>query len=74
MGMMDGVSIGHISETGHSSQSPFGHHIDTAILGGFNRSSQHPKIGGCDDGWSTSVRTMHTAEVAFAGKAPCLAA
>jgi putative transposase len=50
------------------------HHTDRGSQGGFNRSSQHPKIGGCDDGWSTSIGTMHTAEVAFTGKAPCLAA
>ena len=44
------------------------------ILGGFNRSSQHQKIGGCYDGWSTSIGSMHTAEVTFARKATCLAA
>ena len=44
------------------------------VLGGFNRSSQHQEIGGCDDGWSTSIGSMHTAEVTFARKATCLAA
>lgn len=51
-----------------------GDHIDTDVLGGFNRSSQHQEIGGFDDGWSTSIGSMHTAEDAFARKAPCLAA
>jgi len=50
------------------------HHSDRGSQGGFNRSSQHPEIGGCDDGWSTSIGTMHTAEVEFARKATCLAA
>lgn len=50
------------------------HHSDRGSQGGFNRSSQHPEIGGCDDGWSASIGTMHTAEVTFARKAACLAA
>lgn len=50
------------------------HHSDRGSQGGFNRSSQHQEIGGCDDGWSTSIGTMHTAEVEFARKATCLAA
>jgi putative transposase len=49
------------------------HHSDQGSQGGFNRSSQHQEIGGCDDGWSTSIGSMHTAEVAFARKATCLA-
>ncbi len=49
-------------------------HSDQGSQGGFNRSSQHPEIGGCDDGGSTSFGTMHTAEVAFARTTTCLAA
>ena len=43
-------------------------------LGEFNRSSQHPEIGGCDDGLQTCLGSMHKKEVACARAPACLAA
>jgi len=45
-----------------------------AALGEFNRSSQHPEIGGCDDGLQTCLGSMHKKEVACARAPACLAA
>jgi putative transposase len=36
------------------------HHSDRGSQGGFNRPSQHHHIGGCDDGWSTRIGSVHT--------------
>jgi putative transposase len=58
----------------HGKPEVLPHHSDQGSQGRFNRSSQHQEIGGWDDGWSTSIGSKHTAEVAFAGKAACLAA
>jgi len=45
-----------------------------AALGEFNRSSQHPEIGGCDDALQTRLGSMHKKEVACARAPACLAA
>jgi hypothetical protein len=52
----------------------FGHHKGRGNKGGFNWSSQHPEIGGCDDGLQTRLGSMHKKEVACARAAACLAA
>jgi hypothetical protein len=44
------------------------------VSGEFNRSSQHPEIGGCDDGLQTCLGSMHKKEVACARAPACLAA
>jgi hypothetical protein len=46
----------------------------SGVLGEFNRSSQHPEIGGCDDGLQTRLGSMHKKEVACARAPACLAA
>src|SRR6478752_3611473 len=50
------------------------HHSDRPHDGEFNRSSQHPEIGGCDDGLQTCLGSMHKKEVACARAPACLAA
>lgn len=50
------------------------HHSDRGVQGEFNRSSQHPEIGGCDDGLQTRLGSMHKKEVACARAPACLAA
>ena len=50
------------------------HHSDRGSQGEFNRSSQHPEIGGCDDGLQTRLGSMHKKEVACARAPACLAA
>ena len=35
--------------------------IDRAVLGGFNRSSQHPVLGGVDDDRKTEIRALDAA-------------
>jgi len=50
------------------------HHSDRGSQGEFNRSSQHPEIGGCDDGLQTCLGSMHKKEVACARAPACLAA
>jgi hypothetical protein len=44
------------------------------ILGGFNRSSQHQEIGGCNDGSPTRFGSVHSKEARFARTSACLAA
>jgi len=44
------------------------HHSDQGSQGGFNRSLQHPRRGGCDDETdATAFRSFGTTEVALAG-------
>ncbi|MGB8142103.1 MAG: hypothetical protein WCF52_16690, partial [Pseudolabrys sp.] len=50
------------------------HLTDGLSVGEFNRSSQHPEIGGCDDGLQTCLGSMHKKEVACARAPACLAA
>jgi transposase InsO family protein len=50
------------------------HHSDRGSQGRFNRSSQHPPIGGCYDGSQTSNRQMHTRERALPWASICMAA
>ena len=40
------------------------------ILGGFNRSSQHPNFGGVDDDGKTKVGTIHSGQIVLARTAP----
>lgn len=35
------------------------HPIERSKHGGFNRSSQHPNLGGVDDNGKTKIRTVH---------------
>jgi len=44
------------------------------VLGGFNRSSQHREVGGCDEGIHTSFGPVHTQEASIAGSSAGLAA
>jgi len=50
------------------------HHSDRGVQGGFNRSSQHLGLGGCDEGSQTRIGWMHAAQNAFARSATNLAA
>ena len=53
---------------------PFGV-FDRQILGGFNRSSQHPILGGVDDkDRQTKIRTVHAGQMILARATACLAA
>jgi hypothetical protein len=40
--------------------------IDRETHGGFNRSSQQPEDGGCDDGIQARFGSMHEEEATFA--------
>lgn len=40
--------------------------LNADVLGGFNRSSQHQGIGGCNDGSPTRFRSVHSKEARFA--------
>jgi hypothetical protein len=44
------------------------------VLGGFNRSSQHREVGGCDEGSETSFGPVHAQEASVAGSSARLAA
>lgn len=44
------------------------------ILGGFNRSSQHPNFGGVDDDGKTKIGMLHSGQIILAKTAACLAA
>ena len=37
------------------------HHSDRGVQGGFNRSSQHPVLGGVDDDRKTEIRALDAA-------------
>ena len=50
------------------------HHSDRGSQGGFNRSSQHQQIGGCEHGRSKSIRAVHPREVAFTRASICVVA
>jgi putative transposase len=50
------------------------HHSDRGSQGGFNRSSQHQEIGGCNDGSPTRFGSVHSEEARFARTSACLAA
>lgn len=50
------------------------HHSDRGRQGGFNRSSQHQEIGGCNDGSPTRFGSVHSEEARFARTSACLAA
>ena len=50
------------------------HHSDQGSQGGFNRSSQHLEIGGCDEGPPARIGSMHSEQVALARAPTCLAA
>ncbi|WP_264816404.1 hypothetical protein, partial [Gluconobacter kondonii] len=43
------------------------------ILGRFNRSSQHPILGGDDDNRKTQIRALDAAQIILARTAACLA-
>jgi len=43
-----------------------------AILGGFNRSPQHPILGGVDDNRNTQIRALYAAQIILARTAACL--
>ncbi len=47
---------------------------DLRSEGGFNRSSQHPNLGGVDDDGKTKIRKVHAAQIVLTRTAPCLAA
>ncbi len=50
------------------------HHTDRGSQGGFNRSSQHPILGGVDDeNRQTKIRTFDTGQIKLARKAASLA-
>ena len=50
------------------------HHTDRGSQGGFNRSSQHPILGGVDDeNRQTKIRTFDTGQIELARKAASLA-
>jgi putative transposase len=50
------------------------HHSDRGSQGGFNRSSQHPILGGVDDeNRQTKIRTFDTGQIKLARKAASLA-
>ena len=48
--------------------------VDGTILGGFNRSSQHPIAGGADDDGTTEVGALNAAQIMFARTTAGLAA
>ncbi|GAN87825.1 transposase [Komagataeibacter intermedius TF2] len=50
------------------------HHSDRGSQGGFNRSSQHPILGGVDDNRKTQIRALDAAQIILARTAACLAA
>ncbi|MGF7152125.1 transposase InsO family protein [Sphingomonas zeicaulis] len=50
------------------------HHSDRGSQGGFNRSSQHQEIGGCERGRSKSIRAVHPREAAFTRASICVVA
>ena len=48
--------------------------IVRTVLGGFNRSSQHPNLGGVDDkNRQTKIRTVHAGQIILARATACLA-
>ena len=50
------------------------HHTDRGGQGGFNRSSQHPNLGGVDDkNRQTKIRTVHAGQIILARATACLA-
>ena len=50
------------------------HHTDRGSQGGFNRSSQHPILGGVDDeNRQTKIRTFDTGQIELARKAASMA-
>lgn len=50
------------------------HHSDRGSQGGFNRSSQHPDIGGVDDDRKTEVGALNATQIILARSAASLAA
>jgi putative transposase len=50
------------------------HHSDRGSQGGFNRSSQHREVGGCNEGSETSFGPVHAQEASVAGSSARLAA
>jgi len=44
---------------------------DDGSLGGFNRSSQHSEIGGCDGHSKTSIRTVRTSTITISRTTVC---
>ena len=49
------------------------YHTDRGSQGGFNRSSQHPASGGCDDDRQTKIRTIDPGQIALTWSAPDMA-
>ncbi len=45
------------------------HHSDRGSQGGFNRLSQHPEVGGCDEGSKATIPSVWTSAIAVAGSA-----
>jgi len=50
------------------------HHSDQGSQGGFNRSSQHPDQGDCDEGPQACFRSVYAQEAAFAWTSAWMAA
>jgi transposase InsO family protein len=50
------------------------HHSDRGSQGGFNRSSQHPALGGVDGDRKTEIRAFNAAQIVLARTAASLAA
>jgi putative transposase len=50
------------------------HHSDQGSQGGFNRSSQHPNQGGCDDGSQACFGSVYAPQAAFTWSSPWVAA
>ena len=42
------------------------HHSDRGSQGGFKRSSQHPRVGGCDERCKASIGAVGTSPIAIA--------
>jgi transposase InsO family protein len=50
------------------------HHSDRGVQGRFNRSPQHPKIGGVNGHGKTEIRAVNAGEIILARSATCVAA
>lgn len=47
------------------------HHSDRGVQGGFKRSSQHSKVGGCGEHSKATIGTIRTSAIAIARAAVC---
>ncbi|WP_143130708.1 hypothetical protein [Bradyrhizobium arachidis] len=47
------------------------HHSDQGNKGGFNRSSQHQEVGGCDESCKSTFGTVRTSAIGIARPAVC---